>query len=106
MTKKFLLSLTLAAASTMAYAKSYSVTLFQPATVGSTDLKAGDYKIEVNDEKAVLKGGKSTAEANVKVETNGEKFATTSVRYRNEDGKYKIQEIRVGGTNTKIVFNN
>lgn len=106
MIKKFLLTLTVIAASSMAYAKNYNVTLFQPTLVGTTDLKAGDYKIEVTDEKAVLKGSKTSAEASVKVETAGEKFAATSVRYRAEDGKYRIQEIRIGGTTTKIVFNN
>lgn len=106
MIKKFLLTLTVIAGSTMAYAKSYNVTLFQPTLVGSTDLKPGDYKIEVTDEKVVLKGVKSSVEAAAKVETAGEKFAATSVRYRAEDGKYRIQEIRIGGTTTKIVFNN
>jgi hypothetical protein len=32
------------------------------------------------------------------------KYSTTSVRYTNGDGKQRVQEIRVGGTDTKIVF--
>jgi len=31
------------------------------------------------------------------------KYATTSVRYANGDGKYQIREIRLGGTKLKLV---
>ena len=41
----------------------------------------------------------------MKVETAEEKFGSTSVRYQNGDGKYRIQEIRLGGTKTRLVFN-
>jgi len=27
-----------------------------------------------------------------------------SVKYQNGDGKYRVQEIRLGGTKTKLVF--
>ena len=32
------------------------------------------------------------------------KFDTTTVRYGVGDGKTRIQEIRIGGTKTKLVF--
>jgi hypothetical protein len=86
-------------------AASYKVTLFQPSLVNGTELKPGDYKIELKDNKALFKGGRSTVEADVKVESTTEKFSSTSVRYTNADGKFKVQEIRLGGTNSKIVFN-
>jgi len=95
------LALALASAAT-----NYRVTLFQPSLINGTELKPGEYKIELKDNKAVVKGGKSVVEADVKVESAGEKFSSTSVRYTNADGKYKVQEIRLGGTNSKIVFNN
>ncbi|MGH9721198.1 MAG: hypothetical protein ACRD8O_13365 [Bryobacteraceae bacterium] len=88
-----------------AAAKSYSVTLFQPAQVGATELKAGDYRVELKDSKAVITNGKQSVEVEVKVETTQEKFNSTSVRFQNGDGKYKIQEIRLGGTKTRLVFN-
>ena len=87
-------------------AASYKVTLFQPATLNGTELKAGEYKVELKDSKAVLKVGKSVIEANAKLESTNEKFNNTTVRYDNSDGKMKIQEIRLGGTNSKIVFSN
>lgn len=88
----------------VASAKTYSVTLFQPSVVGGTELQPGDYKVDVQDSKVVIKSGKTSVESPVKVETAGEKFNATSVRYTNGDGKYRVQEIRLGGTNTKLVF--
>ena len=84
----------------------YKLTLFQPSTINGTELKPGDYKIEFKDNKAVVKGSKNVVEADAKMETGGEKFGSTSVRYTSVDGKMKVQEIRLGGTNSKIVFTN
>lgn len=99
----FSATLTLALASSVS---SYRITLFQPSLVGGTELKPGDYKIEVNGDQAVIKAGKNTVQATVKVENSEEKFPSTAVRYANGDGKYRIQEIRLGGTHTKLVFIN
>jgi hypothetical protein len=87
----------------VASAKSYSVTLFEPSIIGGTELKPGDYTLEVKEEKVVIKKGKQTCEAPVKVETADSKYSSTAVRYRNDDGKYHIQEIQVGGTTMKLV---
>lgn len=84
-------------------ASSYKVTLFQTSKFGPNELKAGEYKLEVKDNKAVVKDGKKMLEADVKVETEASKYSATSVRYLDNG---KIQEIRLGGTNTKIVFQN
>ena len=70
-------SLALAAASA---ATSYNVTFFQPVVVNGTTLKAGEYKVEINDNKAIIKKGKALAESPVKVESNEAKYPTTSVR--------------------------
>ena len=89
----------------VASARSYTITLFETAMVGTTELKPGDYKLEVDGEKAIIRQGKVTTESPVKVEEGDAKFAATTVRYvNNADGKVRIQEIRIGGTKTKIVF--
>ena len=88
----------------LASAKSYSVKLFQPATVGGKELAPGEYKVEVNGEKAVIRNGKTDAEATIKVEDGETKYGTTTVRFTDENGKFHIQEIRLGGTRTKLVF--
>jgi hypothetical protein len=97
------LTLGLAAASA---ASTYKVTFFQPTIVGEKELQPGVYKVEVKDSTAVISKGKQSVEAPVKSEAGDSKFASTTVRYKNGDGKYRIEEIRFGGTNTKIVFAN
>jgi len=105
MARKVLLSFAILAVSAVASAKSYSVTLFQPSVVGGAELQPGEYKLDVTESKVTIRNGKKIAGATVRVEATAEKFGSTSVRYQNGDGKYRIQEIRLGGTRTKLVFN-
>lgn len=100
---KFLLTFATAALA-VASAASYRVTVYQPSYIGGTELKPGDYKIELKENKAVIKAGKETIEAPVKVEAGDQKFNSTAVRYTNADGKMKVNEIRIGGTATRLVF--
>jgi hypothetical protein len=102
--KKALLFVCLLAGMALASTKSFTVTLFEPATIGGTELKAGDYRCELQDQKIVIKRGHQTTEAAVKVESGDAKYSSTTVRYANADGKNKVEEIRVGGTNMKIVL--
>jgi hypothetical protein len=96
-----LLIFTLAIAS----ASTHTVTLFQPSVVNGTELKPGDYKLTLENDKATIEKGKEKVEATVKVENGTDKFGSTSVRYSSEAGKYKVREIRLGGTTTRLVFN-
>jgi hypothetical protein len=98
--KKFIILFTLALGVVCA-ANKYTVTLFQPSVINGTQLKAGDYKIAVQDGKAIFKSGNTTFEAPVKVEDGAEKNSGNTIRYA-EGGK--IQEILIGGTHTKLVF--
>ena len=103
MYRKLILALA-AAGLAMAAAKPYKMNLYQPAMLGSTELKAGEYQVQIVDQKAVVRSGKTESEAPVKVENGDSKYHTTTVRFTNIDGKLHIQEIRVGGTATKLVF--
>jgi hypothetical protein len=99
------LSFFVAAGLAFASVRPYTVSLFETITAGTTELKAGDYKIEVNGQTAVIRNGKVQAEVPVRVEEGDTKFAATAVRYvNNADGKVRLQEIRIGGTKTKLVF--
>jgi hypothetical protein len=89
----------------VASAATYRVTLFQPAVVQGQELKPGDYRLEVKDTKVVLTRARQSVETAVKVESAEKKFASTTVRYANTDGRSSIQEIRLGGTTTRLVFN-
>jgi len=85
----------------VASAASYNVTFYQPVTINGAQLKAGDYKLELKDNNtAVLKQGKSVTEASVKVENDSQKFSRNAVRMNGE----KLEEIRLGGTSTRVVF--
>jgi hypothetical protein len=103
MTKKLLgafLFLALAAAS----AKTYDLKLLQPSIVAGTELKAGDYRIDVDNDKVVISNKDQSAQCAVKVEQSESKFSTTTVRYAVDAGKYRVQEIRLRGTKIKLVF--
>lgn len=86
-----------------ASAANYRVSLHQDANVNGKQIKAGDYKIEVKDNMAVMKRGKETVEVPVRTETNASKFSSTQIQYADNN---TVQEIRIGGTNTKLVFGN
>ena len=60
--------------------------------------------MELHDNKIVIKQGKTTAEATVKVEENGHKFSSTTVGYMGDGAGKELQEIRLGGTSTKVTF--
>jgi len=104
MTKKLVISFLVLALS-VACAKTYWVTFYQPSVVAGVELKAGDYRLDLNGDKVILKNGKHVAQSTVKVEENGEKYSRTAVRYSNGGGKLIVQEIRLGNTNLRIVFN-
>lgn len=84
-----------------ASAANYRVSLHQDANVNGKQMKAGDYKIEVKENMAVIKRGKETIEVPVRTETGASKFSSTQIQYADNN---TVQEIRIGGTNTKLVF--
>jgi hypothetical protein len=88
----------------IASAATHRVTLFEESVVNGTTLKPGEYRLVVEGDKALLSRGSQKVEAPVSVQKADAKYSTTSVRYTNGDGKQRVQEIRVGGTDTKIVF--
>lgn len=89
----------------VASASTHNVQLFQPSVVSGQELKPGQYKLTIDDSKVVISKGKQSVEAAVQLETSDSKFSSTSVRYTNDNGKMKVREIRLGGTNTKLIFN-
>jgi hypothetical protein len=81
----------------------FRVDLYQPTVVNGAAFKPGEAKIELRDNKIVIKQGKTSAEVDVKVEANKNKYQYTTVGSR-EENKQQIKDITVGGTNTHIVF--
>src|SRR5260370_41399033 len=101
MINRILVLFTVLALGGLASAKSYSITLFEPSVIGGTELKPGDYTLELKHEKGVIRKGKQTGEAAVQGETADSQYATTAVRDSNRDGKYHIHEDHLGATNMK-----
>jgi len=85
-------------------ANTYHVTFYKPTTVNGTQLKAGDVKLELQGDKVILKQGKTTVESSVTVQNAAQKFFDTSVGYNGESADNQLQEIRLGGTTTKLLF--
>jgi hypothetical protein len=84
-------------------ASSYSVKLASPMSVGAVQLKAGDYTVEMQGDRAVFKDGRSgkkVVEIPATVGTSDSKFKSTSLMSADS----KLQEIDLGGTKSKIVF--
>jgi hypothetical protein len=100
---RFLLVFALAGLA-FAASKTYVVTVTEQATVGNTDVKPGMYKVDVNEQTAVIHSGKVSAEVPVKVEKADSKYMQTSIKYSMEGGKYRMEEIHVGGTHTKLIL--
>jgi hypothetical protein len=101
MVKNVLLGFATAALAVASAASSYNVTFYQPVTVNGAQLKAGDYTLELKDDNtAVLKQGETVAEAPVKVKNDRQKHERNTVLL----DRSRLQEIRLGGTTTRLVF--
>jgi len=98
--KKSILAFATLALAVASAAASHTVTFFQPVVVNGQNLQAGDYKVHWDGGKATIQRGKSVTEVPVKVESSDNRYSTTSVRLNGN----QVEEIRVGGTNTKLVF--
>jgi hypothetical protein len=103
MNKKLVVSVIAFAGMALAAGKKYDLKLYEPAMVGNTELKAGEYRVEVDGDKAVIKGYKVQKETTIKQENSDAKYGTTTVRLSAGE-KPQIKEIRLGGTKTKLVF--
>jgi hypothetical protein len=86
----------------IAGAASYSLTLTDPAWVGNTQLKPGEYKVEMQGSEAIFRSARQTIEAPAAEEKADKKFPYTSF----ESVDSKIREIHLGGTNTTIKLMN
>jgi hypothetical protein len=104
MLNKILITLTTVGALSLSAAglTTYKVSLLDDSTIGGKQFKAGDYKVELKDSNtAVMKKGKQVVEVPVKTETGPNKFSATEIEYVND---HQVKEIRVGGTNTRLIF--
>ena len=97
---KVIFSLATVALGVASAASSYTVKLYDPMWVGTTQLKAGEYKVEMQGNKAVFTTGKTVVEVPATLGTSDAKYKTTSFTSVDK----KISEIDLGGTTSKIVI--
>jgi hypothetical protein len=100
MVKNILLGFASLALAVASAASSYRVTFYEPVMINGSELKPGDYKLELKDKTAVISQGKTVAEVPVTIQNDSQKYQRTAVR-RNG---MQVEEIRLGGTNTRVVF--
>jgi hypothetical protein len=97
---KLTFGLTTLALGVASAASSHNVDLKQSVTIGGTQLQAGQYKVEVQGDKATFKMGKNVVEVPATLGKSDQKYGTTGIV---TDGG-KLVEIDLGGTTDKILF--
>jgi hypothetical protein len=110
MFKKFILlfavlAVAAAIAGTVPGIAKYRVVLMQPSVVQGTELKPGEYQLQLaNNNLSFFSGKNLVAETPVTVEDSPQKFPNNLIRTRDINGKQNIVEIRIAGTKTKLVL--
>ncbi|MBV8732091.1 MAG: hypothetical protein JO336_19970 [Acidobacteriia bacterium] len=89
-----------------AWAKSYDITLDSATKVGNVELKPGKYSLSVMDDTKVkfISSSGQAVEASAKVTTTDKKFQATQIDLKQVNGTAQVNEIDLGGTKTKILF--
>jgi hypothetical protein len=103
-----LVGMVLFAASVAMAEKAKTVKFFTDAVLpNGQELKAGDYKVVLNDtakEVKFLKGNEVVAAVGCKVVEQPKKNDCNEVRYTEKDNKQHVQEIRLGGERRSILL--
>lgn len=102
--KKLVLTFATLALAAASAADRYNVKFFLPAELGGQVVKPGEYTLELKGDRAVLKGGGRKIETEARIETGDHKFRDTVVRYASSDENSRLDQIRIGGTATTVVF--
>jgi hypothetical protein len=101
LSKKLMIGFTVLGMGLASAGSAYKVELAQTTQVGATQLKAGEYKVEVEGDKAIFKSGKDVvAQSPATVENGKNKYVDTVV----STNASKLESISVGGTTMKIVL--
>ncbi|MGA3100155.1 MAG: hypothetical protein ABSF25_27190 [Bryobacteraceae bacterium] len=90
----------------MTFAKTYDVSFNSATKVGSVQLKAGDYHLKLDGNKATFTDANSnkSVTTDVKVENSDKKFDQTLIDSTNDGGTNVVKDIELGGSKIKIDF--
>src|SRR5579884_4114859 len=81
-------------------ASAYNVKLYDDVRIAGSELKAGDYKVEMEGNKAKFVNGKDVVEVPATLQKADHKYPYTALIIDN----HNVNEIDLGGTESKIVF--
>src|SRR5579863_3063296 len=101
MKKTLLLGFVALGATAFAASNSFKVQLFQDSVVEGKTLKAGEYKLSIENGHALISEGKESIQVPARAETEPNKISATELIYHDNT---QLQEVRIGGTHTRIVF--
>jgi hypothetical protein len=103
MIKRMLLLVSVVSVAVASAASNFNLNFYQTTVVNGTTLKVGEAKLEIKDNKAIVKQGKTSVEASVKVESGANKYLYTTIGYKDGD-THQIKDITIAGTTTKLIF--
>ena len=103
MIKRFVLLVSVMGLAVASAASNFNLNFYQPTVVNGTTMKVGEAKLEIRDNKAIVKQGKTSVEVAVKVETGTNKYLYTTIGYK-DGNNHQIKDITLAGTTTKLVF--
>jgi hypothetical protein len=101
MKKQLILGFVALGATAFAASNTFKVHIFKDSVIEGKTLKAGDYKLSIENGNAVIKMGGESIAVPAREETQPNKAASTELLYV---GDTNLQAISVGGTRTRIVF--
>ena len=99
-----LLCLSLSAGS-LPTSRQFSITISQPAQVGSVKLAPGDYKLKIDATNAIfIDSHRKEFSAPVKIEKTAKKAPTTAIETKEVNGAQEITCIDLGGADFRLLF--
>lgn len=102
----FLAGILAASSLAFAYSKTYEITLANTAKAGAVQLKAGQYRVKVDGDKAVFTDVDTAKQytVTVKLENAAKKFDETKVDSVSDGKIDNLKDIQLGGSTTQIDF--
>ena len=97
---KMLFTLSAFAVGIASAASNYNVKLYDSVWIGATQLKPGDYSIEMKGDKAVFKSGKTVVEVPATMGTSDTEYEYNAFVAVDS----KLHEIDLAGTKSKLLF--
>ena len=86
-------------------ASAHTIAFTERTMAGGQVLKAGEYKVDVEGTRVTIHNGEHKIELVAKQILNApHKFEQSQVLVNSTDGKNTLEEIRIGGSTTRLIF--